>query len=379
MMRAQRCHSFNAIAHARGAGNLRTRRPMEIVAAVIIITIAGATTPARAATFCVHNGAELTTALSTSSANHEDDNIKLAPGIYTPPVNGFAFASSDLHGVAMGGGFDTPLGGVPCSMPLGGAQWSVLDGAGSNRLLDIVVTGASAAPVFLHDLTLRNGSSIAGNSPVRVTGSAEWNGNIVIENVSVRDNHTALVVANVGANGVIFVRSSEFVGNTSTALDGVVLGVISNRPGSGVSVLFNNNTVAGNSVPASSFRAGVLFSGNTPGDVRVANSILWNNGGADISLGVVGTVYLDHDDIGSRAVGGGVVVNDINPYQVDPHFVSVHDVHLASTSPLRDAGGASPIGGAGNADAGGDARVVFGGIDVGAYEIQDRIFRNGFD
>ena len=343
------------------------------------VVIAGATAPASAASFCVHNSAELTTALATASTNGEDDNIKLAPGLYSPGSGGFQFHSSDLHGLTMGGGFETPLGGVPCSVPLKGAQWSVLDGAGGNRVLEIIVSGASAAPVFLHDLTLRNGSSVAGDSPVRVTGSSEWNGNVIVENISVRDNHTTFVVAELAANGVLIVRSSEFVGNTSTAANGAVLFLISNRPGSGVSVAFNNNTVAGNSVPTSSHRAGFGFTGTTPGDVRVANSILWNNGGADISLNASGTVYLDHDDIGSRFINDGVIVNEFNPYLVDPQFIAIDDVHLTSTSPLRDAGIAAPIGGAGGADLGGDPRVVFGGIDLGAYEIQDSIFTYGFE
>ncbi len=349
--------------------------------AFIIITffLAGASAPSFSAQFCVHNSAELTTALATASVNGEDDNIRLAPGIFTSEITGFDFNSSDLHGLTIGGGFDTPMGAQPCSVALGGAQWSMLDGAGSNRLLNIQVSGASAAPVFLHDLTLRNGSSVAGNAPITVLGGAGWNGNVVIEDVSVRDNHTALVTAILAANGIIFVRSSEFVGNTSTAPNGVVLDLVSNRPGSGVSVAFNNNTVAGNSVPVSSSQAGVVFDGSTPGDVRVANSIVWNNGGADINLSVSGPVYLDHDDIGSRTVGGGVIVSDINPYHVDPQFVSAIDGHLMSTSPLRDAGVASPIGGSGNTDLGGGARVVFGGIDLGAYEIEDSIFKYGFE
>ena len=74
-----------------------------------------------------------------------------------------------------------------------------------------------------------------------------------------------------------------------------------------------------------------------------------------------------------------MVINEANPYQVDPQFIAIGDAHLTSTSPLRDAGGASPIGGAGAADAGGNPRVVFGGIDLGAYEIQDTIFKNGYE
>ncbi|MEO7325095.1 MAG: hypothetical protein ABIW82_09740 [Dokdonella sp.] len=352
---------------------------MKSIVFTAIVLISAASVPAIGAQFCVHTSAELTAALATASTNGEDDNIKLAPGIYTPGSGGFQFHSSDLHGLSMGGGFDTPLGGVPCSLPLGGAQWSVLDGAGSNRLLEVVVFGTSAAPVFLHDLTLRNGSSVAGDSPVLVTGSTEWNGNVVVDNISVRDNHTTFVVAALAANGTILVRSSEYVGNTSTAINGIVLSLISNRPGNGVSVIFNNNTVAGNSVPATSQRGGAAFSGTTPGEMHVANNILWNNGGVDISLITSAIVYLDHDDIGSRSLGGSVVVNETNSYQVDPQFVSPADARLASASPLRDAGIASPIGGAGSADVGGDPRVVFGGIDLGAREIQDSIFKDGFE
>ncbi|MEO5626974.1 MAG: hypothetical protein ABIQ70_13280 [Dokdonella sp.] len=343
------------------------------------LVAASLSTPAFGATFCVHSSAELTSALATASTNGEDDNIKLAPGIFTSDSGGFQFHSSDLHGLAILGGFDTPMGAPPCSVALGGAQWSVLDGAGTNRVLEIIVSGVSAAPVFLHDLTLRNGSSVAGASPVFVSGTTEWNGNVVIENVSVRDNHSTFVVAAFGPNGVLIVRSSEFVGNTSTSPNGIVVGVVSNRSGSGLSVVFNNNTVAGNSVSASAHQTGFGLSGTTAGDVRIANSILWNNGGTDIRLSVSAAVYLDHDDIGSRNVGSSVIVNETSPYQIDPQFLSANDVHLMSTSPLRDAGMASPIGGSGNTDLGGGARVAFGGIDLGAYEIQDSIFKDGFE
>ncbi len=347
---------------------------------IAMFLIAGASAPVYGAQFCVHNSSELSTALDTASTNGEDDNIKLAPGIYSSPANlVFHFYSSDLHGLTIGGGFDTPVGGVPCSLPLGGAQWSVIDGGGINRLLDISLGGASAAPVFLHDLTLRNGSGIGSNAFVRLTRSVASNGSILIENVSVRDVHAESTVASITTSGIILVRSSEFVGNTVDAPNGTVLDLVSDRPGSGGSIFFNNNTITGNSVPASSIRAGVDFEGSTSGDLHVANNILWSNGGADISLdiSVMASAYLDHNDIGTR--GNWPLVNESNPYHVAPQFVSATDVHLMSTSPLRDAGAASPIGGSGNADLGGGARVVFGGIDLGAYEIQDRIFVDGFE
>ncbi|MEO7325096.1 MAG: hypothetical protein ABIW82_09745 [Dokdonella sp.] len=346
----------------------------------LLLIVATLSTPAFGAQFCVHDSEELTTALSTASTNGEDDNIKLAPGIYSPPGSfGFTFYSSDLHGLTIGGGFDTPSGGLPCSVSLKGAQWSVVDGAGINRLLDISVGGASAAPIFLHDLTLRNGSGIGSNAFVRLSRSAPSNGSILIENVSVRNVHAESTVASILTSGIILVRSSEFVGNTVDTPNGTVLDLVSDRPGVGGSIFFNNNTIAGNSVPASSPQAGVLIEGTTSGDVHVANSILWNNGGTDINILAPVTAYLDYDDIGSRNLAASVMVNESNPYHVDPHFVSATDAHLTNASPLRDGGLAAPIGGAGNADLGGGARVVFGGIDLGAYEIQDAIFKDGFE
>jgi len=113
--------------------------------------------------------------------------------------------------------------------------------------------------------------------------------------------------------------------------------------------------------------------------VHIANSIVWGNGGTDLSLTPSGAVILDHDDIGTRAVGGGVVVTDTSPYLVDPHFVALHDLRLRADSPLRDAGHTAPIGGSGGTDVDGEARVVFGIVDIGAHEVQDRIFDEGFD
>jgi hypothetical protein len=54
-------------------------------------------------------------------------------------------------------------------------------------------------------------------------------------------------------------------------------------------------------------------------------------------------------------------------------------MRLAVNSPLRDGGNNSPIGGTGSFDADGNPRVVFGTVDLCAYEIQDVIFKNGFD
>lgn len=329
--------------------------------------------------FCVHDGAELAAALATAATDNDDDDIRLTPGTYTPIGDGFVFNSSDPHGLAITGGYTTAPGAPPCSTLLGGAQWSVLDGAGNTRVLYILLSGTSTAPVFVRDLTLANGTSTGTTAPIVISGTNEWTGNTTIDNVSVRGNHTSFAIALLGGNGRAVVRNSEFVGNTSTSASGVVLGLVSNWAVNDTSIVFNNNTIAGNSVPATSTRAGVSFGGNSPGAVLIANNIVWNNGGTDVTLHTTGPVFLDHNDIGSRVVVGEMAVTEINPYDVDPHFVAIDDMHLTSSSPLRDAGVASPVGGVGATDVEGNTRVVFGGVDVGAHEIQDRIFEDGFE
>jgi hypothetical protein len=280
--------------------------------------------------------------------------------------------------VTISGGYAAPPGSPPCGIFLGGAQWSVLDGAGSKRLLDTYVQGASAAPVFLHDLSLAHGAADS-SAVLNMSGSGDWTGDLMLENVSVHANTSWLAIAQLSANGRIFVRSSEFFDNTSTHGSGIVVALVTNRPGSGVAIAFNNNSIAGNNVPSTSTRAGLAVGGNGAGDVRIANSILWGNGGTDLSLTSSGAVFLDHDDVGTRAVGGGVVVTDTNPYLVDPHFIALHDLRLRADSPLRDVGQTAPIGGSGSTDVDGEARVVFGTVDVGAHEVQDRIFDDNFD
>jgi hypothetical protein len=331
------------------------------------------------ATFCVQDSAGFEAALATAATNGQDDFIKLAPGIYTPTGTSFAFSSSDLHGLSIAGGFGTGPGLPLCGAPLEGSQWTILDGAGVKSLLNVAVGGASAAPVYVRGLTIQHGVKTAGSDPLLISGYAEWTGDVILENVLVRANQSNLFVASLGSNGHIIVRGSAFVGNTSANFAGGAISLISNRQGTGIGVIFNSNTVAGNVVQQGSSRAGLAISGTGQGDVRIANNIFWNNGGGDLNVSVQATVYLDHDDIGSRSIGPSVTVVETSSFNTDPQFELPQGFRLKSTSPLRDSGAPSPIGGTLATDIEGMQRAVFGGVDIGAYEIQDRIFANDFE
>jgi hypothetical protein len=64
--------------------------------------------------------------------------------------------------------------------------------------------------------------------------------------------------------------------------------------------------------------------------------------------------------------------------QADPSFVGAGDFRLRSDSPARDAGNSAfttdiPV------DLDGATRVVGAAVDIGAWEVGDTIFANGFD
>ena len=345
----------------------------------LFVAFASTCNPTVAATFCVHDGIELQAALNTAASNGQDDFVKLAPGTYTPVAAVFNFNSADAHGLTLAGGYDTPPKSAPCSVQLNGAQWSVIEGGGSNQLLSIQMSATSAAPIYVHDLTLANGVSAGTESPVGVGGTTGWTGDLILEDISVRNNHSGLSIVQLIASGRIFVRSSEFVGNTCDDSGGVVLALASNWAGSGPGILFNNNSIARNSVPVTSIRAGLFVNSSGPGDIRMSNNILWNNGGKDVGFATSGQVFLSNNDIGTRFVGSGVVITEAAALQTDPIFLPGDDLRLANNSPMRDAGLMAPIGGAGATDVRGGARVELGAIDVGGHEFPDRIFTDGFD
>lgn len=343
----------------------------------LLIASAIVALPASAATFCVGDTAALESALQAAQANGEDDVIRIAPGTYTPTGTRFQYSSAENHTLEIGGGFDTDAGLPPCSLQRHGAQWTHLDGAGSKVLLEVSMSGSSGS-VHVHDLTVENGASVDFSPPLHIAGPAGWGGDVSLDNVLVRNNTTGFVIANIGSEGIVSVRNSAFIDNVSIGGTGVILALLSNHAGSGTGVVLENVTVARNSVPPTSTRAGIsIFTASA--SVAIVNSIVWNNGGTDLNLGQSGEAGLDHDDIGSL-FGGGVAQSVVtSPFHVDPMFANAIDAQLNPDSPLRDVGLDSISEDLGLYDVVGAPRTVFDLIDVGAYELQDGIFTDGFD
>ena len=110
------------------------------------------------------------------------------------------------------------------------------------------------------------------------------------------------------------------------------------------------------------------------------NNVLCGNTGDDLHIfvNISVAITLAHNDICSMDTSTVNLIQIAN-LNMDPGFVGNGDYRLRGDSPLRDAGDNNPPGGTGSVDVGGRARVVFGTVDIGAHELQDSIFSDGFD
>jgi hypothetical protein len=326
------------------------------IAAALVLS---ATSQADAAIFCVKDALALKVALTNAQANGEDDLIQIQTGTFAPSAASFAYQSAEANSLTIIGGFYTD-----CAFEFIGADFTKIDGGGSKAPLSIDATAAEAS-VVIENLTLQNGVSVNSAAPLHVASA----GSVGIENVIVRANQADGSAADVSSsNGSVQIRNSVFVDNTAIGEVASAVGVTSNA-GLDPAVVFNNNTIANNVG-----MVGALFAGS--GNASISNNVFWASGGTDlVSIGS-GLRDLTNNDYATRS---GNTNTDINAMHVDPGFVAPGDFRLLANSPLRDAGDNGVVGGIGAWDASGHARVISGIVDIGAYEVADIIFQDGFE
>jgi hypothetical protein len=321
----------------------------------------------------------LQSALTTAAGNGEDDTIHVGAGTFVPPsVQGFSYAGTDPHALTVDGGYVAFLGN-PCSLHFEGANFTVIDGNADGRLFDFSPY-SSSGDLHLARLTFRNGVNLANDAPVEV-GVGGYTGAVTLDRIVVSGNVTAVPAIFVGTAGPVTVRNSVFVDNEITpgyANPPAVQFESYNSNGSSGGMVFNGNTVAGNIslIAGGGARASLTVK---DGPLNLANNIFWGNTNIDVVLDAEGAVSsnVGWNDLGV-AQFFGVSDNGGNYHNIDPRFVGDGDYRLTPASPLQNGGGNLAIGGVGSYDAAGNARIV-GQIDVGAYEVQDGIFKNGFE
>jgi hypothetical protein len=225
----------------------------------------------------------------------------------------------------------------------GGGLYVYMSGAAQVSLSENLVQ-ANALPVFTNSQASGSGAffrgeNCGGNCALSITRS-KFDRNsgglsaqlaVSIDEASLSSTvYVANVLLRMGSGGGIFVEANSGTAN------------------------FVNLTVADNT------GTGILAAGSS--SIGIFNTIAYSNG-------------LDF------AQTGGFVGLGNNLFGVDPGFVDAAngDYHLIGSSPARDAGASAPPGGVGDFDLDGSPRVFGAAPDIGAYEIGDVIFLQGFE
>ena len=326
--------------------------------------------PLVAASFCVSNSAELQAAIEAAASNADSsDTIRLRPGVYPSPPNGFGrevFAAGD--NISISGGW-LPLIG-PCDLPGYDATASVIDGLEQRAGLVFHRTGAGSGETNVSWLTIRGGrqmlsSLFYGNGGgIAIFGS----GPATIENMIFENNRATVRGGALYIGGTQrTVRNNLFVDNWAANGSAVF------APGAGGTVLFSNNTLTRNVLVAPTGLAFVVDFDTSPTSFAW-NNILYNNP-ISVYCDISGDQQMLNNNIiehpcGSYAAGSS---NNVN---VNPGFVhSTNDLRLRRDSPAIDAGLNSGVSAR---DLDGRPRQIGTAVDLGAYEA-DFLFDNGFE
>lgn len=189
-----------------------------------------------------------------------------------------------------------------------------------------------------------------------------------------------------GYNGGIFIFQEDAAGSlaasvvnnlvtTTGVFTGPQPGAISLRVAAGSgNFLVANNTLAGNAT-------GFIASASPGADIEgvLANNIIVGSSehgvviDAAIASGFDNGHNLVFDNAGDDfAAGPGTLL-------VDPLFVGADDFHLRQDSPARDAGDDAYVPAGIVDDLDGAPRIIGSAVDIGAYELPDSIFADGFE
>jgi hypothetical protein len=335
---------------------------------------------AHAATFCVGSASELQAALNVAASNNEGDLIELVEGTFSLSAM-LSHHTSEVHNLILVGGY------VPgCTALAGTGAKSVIDAGGTHPLLDLAAPGE----VLLLRLVWQNGVATAQHNGMLIYPPAGSTGNLrILQNVfrdidGYADTNTVVPPVYLSARAQLYIDDSLFTGITS-AYQGRAAVILDGGAGTGSDShggRFINNTFTGNLVPHSGGdNDGALRLDGTPDSWLVANNILWDNAG-DYDLELSSHTSLYHNDIGAYR---GTPIDGIGSNSaVDPAFVDAANgnYHLRADSPLLNAGLHSIQGGINTYDLDGNPRVMFGEVDIGAYELQqlpDAIFADDFE
>ena len=328
---------------------------------------------ANAFTFCVSTAAGLQGALTQSSTNGAHDGeantIWVTTGMYNTGAatnNGpfYYHSSSPTGGLQIIGGYASG-----CFPQTRDASLTILDGGNATAVLEL---HNAVHDVEVGFLTIQNGQSGSVGAGLSMNAVSGDNGQTVIYNNIIRNNHTTNqaggVFAHTSTSDIQFLYNNLIVGNSADQGFGAGNFGDSGTGGAGV----YNNTITQNTTSLSGGSGGLFFTCSGPALCDVANNIFFNNTGSGLYLGT-SIATLKYNDYGS--LGGFPALNSTGNVSVNPQFVNAanNNFHLSGTSPLL---AISPVP-ALRDDLEGHSYPVNGKVDLGAYA--ETIFADGFD
>jgi hypothetical protein len=233
-----------------------------------------------------------------------------------------------------------------------------LPGETTGIILANRVIGGGPSSTY-HAIRIRNGGGIATiEASYNRIEAAGYNGGILIQEDDAGGSMTARVFNNLVTG--------------SLDINGPQPGAIVLRADAGnLDATVLNNTLAGN---ATGFAARVGAGASLTG--VLANTIVADSTNRGVRIDAAAQFSNEHNLV----FGNGS--DDFTPgpgtILADPRFVGGGDFHPLPNSPVRDAGNTALVADI-DFDLDGAARVLGPEVDIGVFELSDRIFADGFD
>jgi hypothetical protein len=351
---------------------------------VFLSTIACGTLAATENDVCVTTPSEFQSALTAAETASVPTVIQVTAGTYAIDSTLTYHQATSSQPLTIQGGFGE-LFGRPCSLRIANPALTILDGGKNTAIIHL--DGLPGWSVTIDSLTLQNGlsnASAVGAALVVEPLSADINVDIENNVFTANSNSSSSSILEITVRGSVSFLNNAFVANSLENGYGINI----DSSSSSDSVVFNNNTVTGNSCGSSSPQNALSLLTSSSTDVQ--NNILLGNAEClqDAVFSGLGAFDLGFNDFGvvSQTVttdGGSYNAHD-NLSMVPPQFVGSGSYELTASSSLVDAGTNTAAGGVGTVDVAGKTRIVgirsaTATIDIGAYELQDDIFKNGFE
>lgn len=334
---------------------------------MLIVAASGMwTAPARAfVVTCVPpgNSQAFQTALTAAASNGDADFIQLPVGTYVAPGSGFVYDSEEPDDLIVSGRWEDD-----CSDDLRDGV-SVLDGL-YNRTALAISAGAGAEVAVTHLRFFRGDGLLNPGSGLTLLADPGSDGEVVVALNEFLANGAENTVAAAGGlaiqvlSGDIRVSNNLFVGNRGTVAGGAAIF----SPVQTTFAPMTSNTFVYNLGGGLHVSEGVF--------PVISNSVFWANEDYDLRIPDDDALVF-YTDIG--VLVGNPGAPSTGNLSVDPGFAGTANFRLTPASPLVNAGREDISFGLTQLDLDDHARVQGGFVDIGAYELPERIFANGFD